>query len=91
MLSALVAQVHFLVAEPHHLSISCHGVAAAHIEELEGLTTRIYSHALGLWGEEKEKKKFFQRYILKYLWIKYYDSEICFRKFSAVSAVRISV
>src|SRR3712207_7806163 len=29
----------------------------SHIEELEGLTTRVYSHALGLWGGKKKKKK----------------------------------
>ena len=44
-----------LVAEPHQLSVSCHAVAAAHIEELEGLTTRIYNHAVGLWGGKKRK------------------------------------
>ena len=26
---------------------------AAHIEDLEGFTTSIYNHALGLWGGEK--------------------------------------
>ena len=48
--------VRFPVAEPHHLSVSCHAVAAVHIEELEGLTTRIYNHAVGLWeGGIKEE------------------------------------
>ena len=40
--------------EPHHPSVSSHAVVAAHIEKLEGLTTRIYHHALGLWGGKKE-------------------------------------
>ena len=39
----------------HQLSVSCHAVAAAHTEELEGLTTRIYNHALGLWGLKKKE------------------------------------
>ena len=47
-LTTSAAQVHFLVVEPHHLSVSCCAVAVAHIEELEGLTTRIYNHGLGL-------------------------------------------
>ena len=34
--------------------VCCHAVAAAHTEELEGLTTRIYNYALGLWGGEKK-------------------------------------
>ena len=47
-----------LVEDPHHLSVSSHPVVVAHIEELEGLTTRIYNHALGLWeGKEKKKSK----------------------------------
>ena len=54
-LTASAAQVCFPVMEPHHLSVSCHAVTVAHIEELEGLTTRIYNHALGLWGEKKKK------------------------------------
>ena len=41
------AQVRFLVVEPHHLSVSCPALGVAHTE-LEGLTTRIYNHALGL-------------------------------------------
>ena len=36
------------------LSGSCHAVVAAHIEELEQLTTRIYNHVLGLWGGGKK-------------------------------------
>ena len=31
-------------------------MAAAHMKELEGLTTRIYNYVLGLWGEEKNKR-----------------------------------
>ena len=50
-----MAQVRFLVTEPHHLSVSCPAVVVAHIEELEGLTTRIYNHALGLWSGGKEE------------------------------------
>ena len=49
-----MAQVRFPVAEPHHLSVSCHAVAAAHIEEVE-LTTRIYNYALELLGGKKKK------------------------------------
>ena len=37
--------------------ISCHAVAVAHTEELEGLTTMIYHNVLGLWGEEKKKRE----------------------------------
>ena len=39
--------------EPHHPSVSSHAMVVAHIDELEGFTTRICNHALGLWGEEK--------------------------------------
>ena len=46
-LTTLAAQVHFQVAKSHCPSVSGHAVAAAHIEELEGLTTRINNHALG--------------------------------------------
>ena len=42
--------------EPCHSSVSHPAVVAAHIEELEGLTSRIYNYALGF-GEEKEKEK----------------------------------
>ena len=41
------------VVEPLHPSVSCHAVAAAHVEELDGFTTRTYNHELGLWGEKK--------------------------------------
>ena len=54
--TALVAQVHFLVMEPHHTYVNCHAVVEAHIEELETLTTRICNHALGLWGDQKKRK-----------------------------------
>ena len=50
----LAAQVHFPVTEPHYLPVSCHAVVAAHTEELERLTTRIYNHVLGLWGGKKK-------------------------------------
>ena len=53
---ASVTQVHFLVAEPHLPSVSCHVVAVAHMKELEGLMTRIHNHALGLWGGKKKSK-----------------------------------
>ena len=43
--------------ETHHLSVSSHAVAAAHIEELEGPTTRIYHYALGLWGGKKRRER----------------------------------
>ena len=54
MCSPLAALVLLPIVEPHHLSVSCHAVAAAYIEELEGFTTRIYNHALGLWGGKKK-------------------------------------
>ena len=37
-------------APTHHSS--GHAVAASHIEELEGLTTRIDNYVLGLWGNK---------------------------------------
>ena len=37
-------------------SLICHAMAAAHIEELEGLTTRIYNYVLELWGGKKKRK-----------------------------------
>ena len=42
--------------EPHHSSVSSHAVVAAHIEEPEGLTTRIYYYVLGLWGGKNPPK-----------------------------------
>ena len=53
-LTVSVARVGFLVAEPHHPSVSCHPVVVAHTEELEGLTTSIYNCALGL-GEKNKR------------------------------------
>ena len=50
------AWVFFPVAEPHHPSVSCH-VVAAHTEELEQLTTRIYNQVLGLWGGKRKNSK----------------------------------
>ena len=41
---------------PTHCSAG-HAVAASHIEELEGLTTRIYNYVLWLWGEKERKKE----------------------------------
>ena len=35
----------------HHSS--SHAMVASYIEELEGLTTRIYNYVLGLWGLKK--------------------------------------
>ena len=57
MCSVLVAKVQFPGVEPHHLSVSSHAVAAAHIEELERLTSRIYNYVLGLWGGKKHNKQ----------------------------------
>ena len=48
-----MARVQFLGMEPHHSSVGSHAVVVAHIEELEGLTIRIYNYVLGLWGEKK--------------------------------------
>ena len=55
-LTTSMAWVQFPVTEPHHSSVSCHAVAVAHIEELEGLTTVVSIHALGLWGGKKKMK-----------------------------------
>ena len=44
----------FPVVEPHHLSVSCQAAAAAHIEELEGLITGIYTHTGALGRKKKE-------------------------------------
>ena len=52
-----MTQVLFPHTEPHHSSVSCHAVVAAHIEELEGLTTRIYNYVLGLWREKKRERE----------------------------------
>ena len=54
--TASMAWVNVPVLESHHPFVSFHADAAAHIEELEGLTTRIYNYALGLWGGGKKKK-----------------------------------
>ena len=46
-----------LSAEPHHLSVRSQAVVAAHTEESEGFTTRIYNYVVGLWtGGKKERK-----------------------------------
>ena len=55
MLSALAAQVQFPGTEPHHLSVSCHAVAVAHVE-LEEFTT-LHNCVLELWGWGIQGKK----------------------------------
>ena len=40
---------------------SSHAVVASHIEELEGLTTRIYNYVSGFWGEKKKNKNNYQQ------------------------------
>ena len=54
-LSTLAAQVWFPSAEPHCWSISSHAVAVAHVEELEGLTIRVYTYVLDF-GERERKR-----------------------------------
>ena len=51
--AALVAWVHFPVTEPCQLSVICHMLGAANIEELERLTTRKYNYVLAFWVEKK--------------------------------------
>ena len=51
------SQVQFPVMEPHHPSVSCQAVVAAHRKELEGLTTRIYNYILRFWGGGKKERK----------------------------------
>ena len=55
MRCVLAAWVWFPGTESHHSSVS-RAVVVAHVEELEGHTARIYSYALGLWGEKKRKR-----------------------------------
>ena len=50
---ALLWRPGFSSQAQNHSSVSSHSVAVAHIEELEGLTTRIYNYVLGLWGRKK--------------------------------------
>ena len=57
VLTTSVAWGHFWVTEPHHLSISCHVVVAAHIEELERLRISKYDDVLALWGGKETKAK----------------------------------
>ena len=52
-----------LRAEPHHSSVCSHAVVEAHIEVLEGLTTRIQLCS-GALGREKRKKEGDQQQIL---------------------------
>ena len=40
---------------PTHCS-SSHAVSVVHIEELEGLRTRIYNYVLELWGGKKKRR-----------------------------------
>ena len=65
------AWIHFLIAEPHHPSVSCYAVVVAHTEELEGFTARIYKRALGLWGEKTTAKAESERY-LKFLPLRWF-------------------
>ena len=52
--------------ESHHLFVSSHAVAAAHIEKLEGLTTRMYNHILWLGeGKKKEREKDLQHMLVQ--------------------------
>ena len=39
------------------MSVSRHAAAVAHIEELAGLTTRIYKYVRGFGGGKKQKKR----------------------------------
>ena len=39
----------------------CHAVVAVHVEEIEGLTARIYNHLLGLWGGKHKKEEDWQQ------------------------------
>ena len=39
------------------MSVTCHALVAVHREEVEGLTIRVYNHALGLWEEKQRKRK----------------------------------
>ena len=54
--SALAAWVQVLGMEPHHSSVSSHAVAAAHREELEGLTLEDTTTHWGF-GEEGGKTR----------------------------------
>ena len=55
--STLLAQV--VSSDPGHGPThhsSSHAVAAPHMEELEGPTTRIYNYVLGLYRENRKRK-----------------------------------
>ena len=56
-LTTSAARAQFLGAEPHCSSVGSHAVVVAHIEELEGLTARIYNYVLGLWGRKTKKER----------------------------------
>ena len=50
----------FPSSDPGHRPMHCsssHTVVASHIEELEGLTTRIYNYILGQAEKKKKKRK----------------------------------
>ena len=47
--------------EPHHSSVSSHAVVVAHIEELDGLTTRMHNYVLRLWGGGKKREEDWQQ------------------------------
>ena len=64
------------ITEPHSGSVSCHALVVAYIEEVEGLTTRIYNPALGLWGEKKEKSDLVYKLRLKVLALAYNSGTI---------------
>ena len=54
----MLAQGQFSSAKREGLFCSLsHAVVASHIEEPEGLITRIYNYALGLWGGGKKELK----------------------------------
>ena len=61
MLSAPAAQARFPDAEPHHWSVNSHAVVVAHVEELEGLRTRIYNCILWLWRGKTKKEEDWQQ------------------------------
>ena len=55
-----MAQVQFPGAEPHHWSVNCHAVVAAHVEKLQGPATKRYNYALGL-REGKKREEDWQQ------------------------------
>ena len=61
MRSTSAAQVRFPGSEPHHPSVSCHAVAVAHIEDLEGPTTKCITLYQGFGEEKTEREKDWQQ------------------------------